>query len=133
MVDQSVVSRGNHYPLPLQPARYLPFHLLSDLHQSPLFAANLGNIGRYYLQYERLMNHWAMVLDISMPHIQYEELVANQEQWTRRMLEYCGLAWDDACMNFHETKHTVATASYNQVRARLCATAVGVGVIMYPT
>ena len=54
-----------------------------------------------------------------MLEVQYEELVANQETVTRRMVEFCGLEWDERCLQFHQAKRYVATASYDQVRQPL--------------
>jgi hypothetical protein len=73
-------------------------------------------LGVYYRQYRRLMNHWRTVLDISMMEVKYEELVADQEGISRAMVEFCGLNWDDRCLQFYDTKRVVGTASYDQVR-----------------
>ncbi len=88
------------------------------------YAADLENIGLYYLQYHRLMAHWKEVLDIPILDVQYEEMVASQEKWTRRILVHCSLEWHDACLNFHETKRVVATASYGQLREEMCSSSV---------
>ena len=57
--------------------------------------------------------------------IDYETLVDNHETETRRLLEFCGLDWDDACLRFHEVKRVETTLSYDQVRRPLYRTAVG--------
>jgi len=88
------------------------------------YAADLEDIGRFYLQYERLMAHWQEVLELPILDVPYEELVAGQEEWTRRLLDHCDLPWDDACLRFHETKRAVATASYRQVREKLYSSSV---------
>ena len=51
-----------------------------------------------------------------MIEVQYEETVANQEAVSRSMVEFCGLEWDDRCLQFHKTRRYVGTASYEQVR-----------------
>ena len=63
-----------------------------------------------------MMEHWRKVLRIPMLEIQYEDLVENQEERSREMIEFCGLEWDDRCLNFHETKRLTKTFSYDQVR-----------------
>ena len=80
------------------------------------YAYNQTNLGYFYRQYERLMDHWHRVAPGSILDVQYEDLVADQETHTRRMLEFCGLDWDENCLDFHKTDRTVQTWSYNQVR-----------------
>ena len=55
----------------------------------------------------------------------YAELVADQESWTRRILEFLGLPWDERCLDFHKTERTVLTASYWQVRQKIYNSSVG--------
>jgi len=86
------------------------------LHGGMGFSIDLGNLGAYFKQYERLMAHWRATLDIPMLDVQYEYLVANQETVTRQILDFCGLPWDDQCLRFYDTGRAVTTASYNQVR-----------------
>lgn len=74
------------------------------------------HIGAYYRDYLRLMEHWKKVLRAPMLDVSYEELVADQEGQSRRMVEFIGLPWDDACMRFYENKRVVNTASNDQVR-----------------
>jgi hypothetical protein len=80
------------------------------------FAYDQEELGQYYLLYEDLMRHWHGAMPGVIYSIQYEELVADQENQTRKLLEYCGLPWDDACLAFHKTERRVATASFTQVR-----------------
>ncbi|MDH5527872.1 MAG: sulfotransferase [Nitrospirota bacterium] len=80
------------------------------------YANDLTLLGRHYRQYERLMAQWRTVLDVPFLEVQYEELVADQERESRRMIDFIGLEWDDACLSFHTTKRTVSTASFAQVR-----------------
>jgi hypothetical protein len=81
------------------------------------FSYNLIDLGRYYRAYDELMAHWRAVLAPGeMLELEYESLVSDMEAQTRRLLDYCGLEWDEACLRFHETKRTVATASVMQVR-----------------
>jgi len=83
------------------------------------YGARLDWLGLYYREYHRLMQHWEAVMRPSILTIRYEELVQDQEGVTRQMLDYCGLDWDDACLDFHKSGRIVATASYDQVRQKL--------------
>jgi len=80
------------------------------------YSSDLASIGYYYKEYQRLMLHWQTVIDIPIFEVRYEELVDQQEQISREMIEFCGLSWDAHCLEFHQQKRTVATASYDQVR-----------------
>ncbi len=80
------------------------------------YASDLRSLGRYYRQYMRLMDHWRRVMRIPMLELRYEELVADQEAMSRKLVEFCELDWDDRCLRFHETARLVKTASYDQVR-----------------
>jgi tetratricopeptide (TPR) repeat protein len=87
-----------------------------DFGPSHPYASDLRNIAVFYKEYERLMAHWKEVLDIAMLEVHYSDLVTDQERVSREMIAFCGLEWDDRCLLFHETKRSVATASYQQVR-----------------
>jgi hypothetical protein len=66
------------------------------------------------------MAHWRSVLPAgTILDVPYEELVTDQEKWTRRILEFLELDWDDRCLQFHDTKRAVATASTWQVRQKM--------------
>ena len=80
------------------------------------YACDLAALGFYYRQYERLMEHWKSVLRIPIMEVQYEELVANQEEVSRAMVEFCGLKWNDECLHFYASKRVTKTPSYDQVR-----------------
>ena len=80
------------------------------------FTYDLTDIGEYYLQYERMMDHWHEVLPDRVLTVQYEEMVTDFENQVRRLIDYCGLPWEDACSSFHETDRPVRTASSEQVR-----------------
>jgi tetratricopeptide (TPR) repeat protein len=89
------------------------------------FSYNLSELGRYYGYYARLMEHWRSVLpQDAFYEIRYEELVANQETQTRKLIEYCGLEWDDACLESHKTKRSIRTASVTQVRQPIYSSSV---------
>jgi Sulfotransferase family len=87
---------------------------------------DLAEIGRYYKRYERLMAHWRRVLPIErILDVQYENVVADLEGQARRILDYCGLPWDDRCLAFYKTERPVRTASALQVRQPIYNNAVG--------
>lgn len=81
------------------------------------FSYALSDLGRFYRGYDELMAHWRAVLPAdAMLEVQYERLITDTEGQARRLLEFCGLPWEDACLRFHETKRQVQTASVSQVR-----------------
>jgi tetratricopeptide (TPR) repeat protein len=78
---------------------------------------NLDNLVFVYREYLRLMQHWRMVLPPgTLIETQYEELVENQEEMSRKLIAFCGLEWDDRCLEFYKTERQVKTASKWQVR-----------------
>ncbi|MDH4320516.1 MAG: tetratricopeptide repeat protein [Desulfobulbaceae bacterium] len=86
---------------------------------------DLTELGRYYRQYNRLMAHWRDILPPgAFLDLRYEELVADTETQSRRLLDFCGLPWDDACLAFHATERKVRTASITQVRQPIYTTSV---------
>lgn len=88
------------------------------------YTCRLEDLGAYYRGYRRLMAHWRRTLPIKMLEVDYEDLVANQEEVSRRLVAHCGLEWDDSCLRFHKTERAVQTASVWQVRQPLYATSV---------
>lgn len=80
------------------------------------FTYDLFELGEFYMEYEKMMAHWDSVLPGRVLHVQYEEVVADLESQVRRLLDYCELPFEDACINFHETQRAVRTASSEQVR-----------------
>ena len=80
------------------------------------FTYDLFELGEFYLEYTRLMDHWDSVLPGAVLRVQYEQVVDDLESQVRRILEFCKLPFEDACVNFHETKRSVRTASSEQVR-----------------
>lgn len=89
------------------------------------FSYDLANLGFYFRQYERIMAHWRSVLPSPLLEVPYEELVADQESWSRRIVDFCGLDWDPACLSFHEHDRTVRTASFWQVRQPIYSSSIG--------
>ncbi len=80
------------------------------------FSYDLEDVARYYRDYVELMAHFDRVLPGRIHRVVYEELIGNTEQEVRRLLEYCRLPFDRACLRFHENTRAVRTASSEQVR-----------------
>jgi tetratricopeptide (TPR) repeat protein len=86
---------------------------------------DLAEVGRYYRAYHGLMQHWREVLPQgAFLDVQYEEVVGDIEGQARRILDYCGLAWDPRVLDFHRTERPVKTASSSQVRQPIYASSV---------
>jgi len=88
------------------------------------FSYDLVELGEYYLQYDRLMQHWHSVLPDYICETHYESVVADLEAEVRRLLDFCGLPFDEQCLKFHETRRAVRTASSEQVRQPIYSTSV---------
>lgn len=80
------------------------------------FKADMEETARYYVRYHRLMQFWKAMFGDDILDLSYEQLTLDQEAQTRRLLDYCGLDWDPACLDFHKNDRVVKTASYMQVR-----------------
>ena len=89
------------------------------------FSYDQNDIGEYYLQYQRMMDHWDEVLPGKVLRVQYEDTVADLESQVLRILEYLELPWEDGCLNFYDTERAVRTASSEQVRQPIYTSGVG--------
>jgi tetratricopeptide (TPR) repeat protein len=90
------------------------------------FTYDQTELGRYHRSYQALMAHWRTNLPAShFLEVDYEAMVEDVAGQTRRILDFIGLPWDEACLRFHETQRPVRTASVNQVRQPIYATSVG--------
>lgn len=90
------------------------------------FAFDQTALGRYYRAYDALMAHWRAVMPAAgWLEVRYEDLIADPETQVARLLRFCGLAWESACLTFHQTDRPVMTASMRQVRQPLYTSAVG--------
>ncbi len=100
------------------------FSKLFDVGQE--FTYDLAELGRYYVAYRRLMEVWRAELPAhAFTEIAYESLVGDLERETRRLLVFCDLAWDPACLAFHKNTRVVQTASATQVRKPIYAGSIG--------
>ncbi len=89
------------------------------------FSYDLGELGRYYAAYDRLMNHWRACLDGRMHEIVYEDLVREPRRVGRSIAQYCGLTWSDAAIDIHKNASASLTASAAQVRRPIYGTSSG--------
>lgn len=90
------------------------------------YAYDLGTLGRQYVRYHGLMEHWRSVLPAGrMLEVRYEQVVADLEAETRRILAHLGLDWDARCARFHEQRRVVLTASRTQVKRPLYSSSIG--------
>ena len=88
------------------------------------WVTDLESIGLVYRQHERLMRHWKEVLDLEFLDVSYEALVGDAETGIRRIIDFCGLPWEDACLAFHRASRDVTTLSYDQVRQPIYRTSM---------
>jgi Flp pilus assembly protein TadD len=89
------------------------------------FSYDLDDLGRYFIAYTELMRHWRAAMPGVIHTVRYEDLVADLEGEARRLLEYCGLAWDERCLRFHENAAASTTASALQVRQPIYGDSIG--------
>jgi Flp pilus assembly protein TadD len=90
------------------------------------FTLDLSDLAHYYREHHRLIAHWREALPAgTLLEVPYEGLTADQEAWSRKVIEFIGLPWDSRCLEFHKTDRPVVTASNWQVRQRIYSSSVG--------
>jgi tetratricopeptide (TPR) repeat protein len=90
------------------------------------YTYDLGELGRYYRAYETMMAHWRSVLPPgAMLEVSYEDVVFDLEGQAKRIVDFCGLPWNEKCLSFHQTERIVRTASKSQVREPIYSRSVG--------
>jgi len=80
------------------------------------YSFDLRNIGHFYREYARLMDHWRQIPSLKLIDVSYEEMILNTEKVARTVLDFLGLEWDARCLSPHTNKYPVETASHWQVR-----------------
>ena len=88
------------------------------------FSYDLTELGEYYVQYQRLMDHWNRVAPGFSLDVRYEDVVEDLEGQVRRILDFCNLPYEEGCLRFHETERAVKTASSEQVRQPIYSSSV---------
>ena len=100
--------------------------LLTTQHSYYDYTYSLKATAQFYRQFDQLMGHWRTSLPSNrFMEVQYEDIVFNQQATTEKLLKFCDLEWDDACLRFHENKAPVSTASSVQVRKPLYSGSIG--------
>ncbi len=85
---------------------------------------DLTELGEYYLQYAEDMDHWERVIPGAVLHVQYEDVVSDLESQVRRILDFCGLSFEESCVHYHRNARPVNTASAEQVRQPIYDSAI---------
>ncbi|HLN23516.1 MAG TPA: sulfotransferase, partial [Patescibacteria group bacterium] len=100
------------------------YSLLFSRHQE--YSYDQMELGHYYRLYQRLMDHWRNLLGPEQfLEIDYEAMVEDSEGQVARILAFCDLPWDPACLRFYETKRMVTSASFDQVRSPIHRKSIG--------
>lgn len=89
------------------------------------FSYDLKELAEYFLAYQKLMRHWHKCFPAKILDVSYESLTANQESESRKITSFCGLEWENACLEFHKNAAPSMTASLAQVRQPVYRTSVG--------
>jgi tetratricopeptide (TPR) repeat protein len=89
------------------------------------FTYDLDGLGRFYRYYQRLMAHWKAVLPNPILDVPYEDLVSGQEGWSRQLVDFLDLPWDERCLTFYDSERPVYTYSLWQVRQPVYQSSVG--------
>ena len=88
------------------------------------FSYDLVELGEYYMEYQRIMEFWHKVCPNFILDVNYEEVVADLDTQVKRILDFCGLSFEEGCLRFHETERAVKTASSEQVRKPIYSSSV---------
>jgi len=91
----------------------------------PDYSYDMEELAQYYREYHRLMQHWQQVLPGKILTVHYEDTVLNLESQVRRILEHCGLPYEESCLHYYQNPRTVKTASSEQVRRPIYTEALG--------
>jgi tetratricopeptide (TPR) repeat protein len=89
------------------------------------YVHDLFNLGQFYREYERLMEHWRKVLPLAIHEVNYEDLVRNPESTSRKLVQFCGLDWTAECLRFYQSNRPVQGASCWQVRQPIYRRSLG--------
>jgi hypothetical protein len=107
---------------PLDTCMSIYQHPLSQAHA---YAHDFEDLSRYYLNQQRLMDHWRDELPGRIHYQRYEDTVEDLDSSVRSLLSYCGISFHPACLEFHKTQRTIKTPSTSQVRQPIYSSSVG--------
>lgn len=88
------------------------------------FSRKLEDLGHHYRDYRRIMEHWKKVLPLEIMELRYEDMIADSEGMSKKLIEFVGLEWDPACLEFQKTERRVKTASTVQIRQPIYSSSV---------
>ncbi|MCP4833751.1 MAG: hypothetical protein GY895_03210 [Phycisphaera sp.] len=100
-------------------------YLMNLLVSGHNYTNDLEWLGRTWVARRKMQEYWPTVLDVPILELHYEDMVGDQENQTRRILDFLDVPFDDACLNFHEAEKTAATLSYDQVSQKMYTTSRG--------
>ncbi|MDP7030620.1 MAG: sulfotransferase, partial [Phycisphaerales bacterium] len=89
------------------------------------FTTDLRHFGKIWVARRKLQEHWLEVLDMPMLELHYEQMVRNQDEETRRLIDFLELDWDAKCLDFHESTNVARTISWDQVNKKMYNTSDG--------
>ncbi|MCW8857912.1 MAG: sulfotransferase [Kangiella sp.] len=89
------------------------------------FSYDLEELAEYFYEHQLLMSHWQQVLPEVVKTVRYEDLVNNLEHSAKSVIDFCGLDWEDSCLEFHKNKQASTTASASQVRQKVYSSSIG--------
>lgn len=89
------------------------------------YASDLGDLAYVYAEYQRMMDFWMGTLDLDVLDVAYEDLVGDTDASIRRIVSFCDVPWDDACLSFYEQHRPIATASVDQASRPIYRSSVG--------
>ena len=96
--------------------------MFTDIYQ---FSYDLDELAQYFIQHQKLMQHWQSNLPNQVKTVRYEDLVSDLESAAKQVIDFCGLDWQPACVNFHQNQQASTTASASQVRQKIYSSSVG--------
>lgn len=88
------------------------------------YSSDFDNLAHHYFNYQRIMKHWQCVLSNSIYEVEYENIIADAKNEVQKLIQFCGLEWEETCMDFYQTKRHVVTASKDQVNKPLYSSSV---------
>jgi tetratricopeptide (TPR) repeat protein len=107
---------------PIDTCLSIYFH---NFHIAHSYSNDLDDLAHYYDEYLGVMRHWHAILPPgAILDVPYEALVQDSETWSRKMVDFVGLPWDEACLSFHQTRRSVSTFSKWQVRQKISTASV---------